>query len=111
MGARRLVRTAWKARVTFEDVGTRRVVIYRYWARCAPGWCWRAARFEDVGKWSGKRRKKFFEIGIFVFWHAARQGAAGAQRAIYGARDREGFDGHWRWMAIMGARWWCRGVR
>ena len=33
-----------------EDVRTLRAVIYTYWARCAPGWCWRAARARKVVK-------------------------------------------------------------
>ena len=57
----------WKVRVTGEDIGTMRAVIYSYWARCAPGWCWRAARFGQVGKWSGKWRKIILKIRILCF--------------------------------------------
>ena len=66
-GARRLIRTGWKVRVTGEDLGTRRAVIYTYRARCAPGWCRRAARGAEVRKCSGKLRKIIFQIGILCF--------------------------------------------
>jgi len=50
-----------------EDVRTLRAVIYTYWARCAPGWCWRAARVCEVAKCSGKWRKIIFKIRILCF--------------------------------------------
>ena len=41
----------------------------------------------------GEMKKKNLKSGDFVFWRAARQGAAGAQRASYGAGGNWGFKG------------------
>jgi len=70
----------------------RRALIYTYWARCAPGWCRRAARNAEVAKSPGKCRKIFFYFGISYFG-ALRARDVLARSARVMARGELGFKG------------------